>query len=183
MSSIRAFIAIELSETLRAALQEAQKDLSKSTCDVVWVRPENMHLTLKFLGEVPTQDIECILHSLSPLLDKIPPFEIQLDGLGVFPDARHPRVIWAGIKDEQNQLTRVVNMIEEALILFGFTRETRTFTPHLTIGRIKADSETHPLMPLIEKYHFKEKIVQRIEEISLFKSTLTNDGPIYEKLS
>ncbi len=136
-SNLRSFIAIELSEVLKKALAEFQQELGKCGADVRWVRPDNIHLTLKFLGNIEEDKADAIAEKIKGTCKGQPGFELAISGAGVFPGKRSPRVLWAGIVLNDNIMT-LQEGIEEAMASLGFEREKRRFSPHLTLGRFRS---------------------------------------------
>lgn len=179
----RAFIAVELNPSFQKTLTETQNALKKAGASVSWVKPENMHLTLKFLGEIKPKKLKEVLETFPPLASGIKPFKIQLSELGVFPDVHHPKIIWAGVTEKTGELLKLVEHIEIEMAKLGFRKETRDFTAHLTIGRIKTNKNIEELGKLIAGFQFLEEVRGAVDRIALFKSTLTPQGPVYEQLA
>jgi 2'-5' RNA ligase len=134
MSSLRAFLAIPLPEDLRRRAEELQKELSPSLPDVRWVRPENLHLTLRFLPDLPEETVEKIGQIMLSVGTLIPPFHIDVTILGTFPGSTRARVLWLGI-DGGAARGELFHALDERFATIGLPRETRPFTPHLTLGR------------------------------------------------
>ncbi|MCX7682779.1 MAG: RNA 2',3'-cyclic phosphodiesterase [Anaerolineae bacterium] len=138
MDRIRAFIAIPLPALLLgelASLQRRLEDQMPPRC-VRWVRPEGIHLTLKFLGDTPVDRLPDIGRALKSIAQDFPRHTFAVAGMGCFPDLRRPRVVWVGVRDVDGHLGSLQKAVEEAMIPFGFAREGRAFTPHLTLGRV-----------------------------------------------
>ena len=136
-TTIRTFVAIELSDEIKRVLSELMESLrEKDIREVRLVRPEGVHLTLKFLGDIPVGKVDAVKEALSCVTSHAP-FELDLDGTGVFPNERKPRVLWVGIKGDMAPLNALQSDVENALEGIGFRRERRDFSPHLTIGRIR----------------------------------------------
>ena len=134
MKSLRAFLAIPLSEDLRPRAEELQKELSPSLPDVRWVRPESLHLTLRFLPDLPEETVEKIGQIMLSVGTLLPPFRIDVTILGTFPGPTQARILWLGI-DGGAALGELFHALDERLATIGLPRETRPFTPHLTLGR------------------------------------------------
>ncbi|MBI4697762.1 MAG: RNA 2',3'-cyclic phosphodiesterase [Nitrospirae bacterium] len=134
---MRSFIAIELPEAVRYALSGIEEELKKSRADVRWVKPENIHLTLKFLGDVEEKNTEKITEILKDICRRFKPFALEIKGMGVFPHPRSPRVLWTGM-DISDTLENLQKEIEDAMTSLGFEREDRRFTAHLTLGRFRS---------------------------------------------
>ncbi len=133
----RAFVAIELPEDLRRRCAALIDRLREHAPGVGWVRPRNLHLTLKFLGMTRPSQAERLSESLAHKAAKLPPFAVSLEGLGAFPSPRRPRVLWVGIGEGREALRDLAGKVDGAAGKAGFSRETRAFSPHLTLGRVK----------------------------------------------
>lgn len=180
--TLRTFIAVELSEEIRAVLEDIQGRLKIFHADIKWVEPSNIHLTLKFLGDVQLKDIPLLTETLRPALKEITPIPTELTELGAFPDLRHPRVLWAGLRDEDGRIAQLADAIETALGKIGYKKEQRDFKAHVTLGRVRSLKNIAPLVKGLQEYRLPPKTAQVIAGITLFKSTLTPSGPIYEIL-
>jgi len=178
---IRTFIAIEIDQNLKKILTDAQNRFKEIDCSVKWVRPENMHLTLKFLGDVPVKKIDLLKHSLKKIFF-MPSFETELTELGGFPSIERPRILWAGLSDEQGYLTTLVKTLEHDLGKIGFRKDRKSFHPHLTIGRIRTPKNIDRLSKTISDYPLPSGMKQTVRTVTLYQSTLTPTGPIYEPL-
>lgn len=181
--TIRTFIAIELNEQVKRLIQQIQARLKPLGCDIGWVKPENVHLTLKFLGEIKTKLAPRITEAIESIAKNLPPVETTLTGIGFFPDARRPRVVWVGLNDTVGDIARLAQLLETALGDIGFKKENRGFKAHITIGRIRTQRNITVLTQEVPKISLPPGIRQSINQIILFKSTLTAQGPIYEPLS
>lgn len=136
--TVRAFVAIDIPEQVRSFLEGISSDLKRTGADVRWVRSHGIHLTLKFLGEIPRDMISLLERDLRPVFLESGPFPIHVSGLGAFPNLRRPRVVWAGLKDPTGTLAPLAARVESALLPHGFKKEKRGFNPHLTLGRVKS---------------------------------------------
>lgn len=139
MDKIRLFIAIPLSEALLRRLADVQHRLQGKVPhrSVRWVRSEGVHLTLKFLGDTPEDKVPAIKEALTVVGRNAPPCTLTAEGLGCFPDLRRPRVLWVGVNEPTGRLEVLQNAIEEAMTALGFQPERHSFTPHLTLGRVR----------------------------------------------
>ncbi|MCX5680153.1 MAG: RNA 2',3'-cyclic phosphodiesterase, partial [Candidatus Omnitrophica bacterium] len=135
---MRAFIAIELSEEIKTVLHQVQSHLKYSGADVKWVEKENIHLTLKFLGEISEDKLKRIEEILDEIGKLFKPFELTLKDVGAFPKIESPRVIWAGLDKGAKESTEIVRRLDKELSDIGFEPETRPFAAHLTIGRVRS---------------------------------------------
>lgn len=177
---MRLFVALELSEEVRTALRELLAHLQRAAADVRWVRPEGMHLTLKFIGEVPAEKLAPIQDALGRIASPAP-VGLDFRGLGYFPNERHPRVIWVGIRTSDN-LAPLAAEMEAVLEPLGIAREKRAYVPHLTLGRFKSENRLPRLqqeataLPSTDFGHMQTK------EFFLYQSKLTPRGAEYTKL-
>ncbi|MGD0282236.1 MAG: RNA 2',3'-cyclic phosphodiesterase [Dissulfurispiraceae bacterium] len=179
---MRCFIALDVSEEVRDSIGRAiekVKDLSKG---VRWVRPDHVHLTLKFLGEADDAMVLQIRERLSLVCRRHGPFALSVSGTGVFPDLRHPNILWVGM-DESGPL-RILNMdVGQSMAGLGFEREKKLFYPHLTVGRVKSRDSLEAV--LREWSTFKDTVFGTITvgEILLMRSTLKPGGAEYSKIA
>ena len=178
---MRCFIAIDIPPEVKENVGRLINDLRPYSTGVRWVRPEGIHITLRFLGEVKDKLLPELHTSIRAALEGIGPFQIHLKGTGVFPDYRRPRVLWIGI-EESSGLSAIHEKTEDALVRLGFQRETRPFNPHLTAGRIKSLREIRDLMREWRGHKDDEFGKIDVSEIHLMKSTLKPTGAEYESL-
>jgi len=186
-NTIRTFIAIELNKTIRDELADIQSKLKISGADVKWVKPENIHLTLKFLGAVEKNKIDTIKNILDSTTSQIEPFDVALSVLGGFPNLNSPRVIWVGIDvGARHAVPLLVNKIENALSKLGFPKDDRPFSAHITLGRVHSPKNKQQLKKIIDDInkngHTSKCVPILIDHITLFQSSLTETGPIYHIL-
>lgn len=181
---MRAFIAIDLPEAIHAALREKQATFRAVCPQANWARPEGIHLTLKFLGEISEVQVKQVSDALSAL-GQFEAFEIEVKGFGFFPDARRPRVFWAGL-EAPPALAELAARVETALGALGFPREPRPFTPHLTLARFKIPRPQTALQKLLEQEVGtvgEPPLLGRfgVSEFFLFESKLSPRGAEYSK--
>lgn len=179
---MRTFIAIELDEAIRERLAGVQERLRGMATGVKWVRPQNVHLTLKFLGEIEEDAGESIAAALAEAASGVEPFEMRVTGVGSFPPKGAPRVVWAGIEEPTGRLLELHRRIEQALEPLGFEREKRRFTAHATIGRVKKPRGGHKLRQALEPRGGDDFGVQAVEDMVLLRSQLSPTGPTYTLL-
>jgi RNA 2',3'-cyclic 3'-phosphodiesterase len=179
MSTFRGFIAIDIKTTPQIIMFE--KEITKTGADVKLVEPENIHITVKFLGDTDETYIDVIEQSIKESVLSIKPFLITLEGTGVFPNQNYIKVIWIGITDNGN-IETIARAIDEKLKPLGFKKESRGFSPHLTVGRVKTAINKDQLLKVIGNYNTVEFTIQNIQSITLKKSELTPNGPIYTTL-
>ena len=184
MSSLRTFVAIEASLEIRGHAARLIERLRRAEAKVKWIAPENLHLTLKFLGDVPEEHITEICNAVSRSAAHIESFQITCRGAGAFPDLSRPRTVWVGIEQGCDQLCELQSGIEKALSDLGFHREGRRFRPHLTIGRVRGGGPAaHELGQLIQKCADFDAGKGIVDEIVVFSSELGPKGPTYTPLS
>jgi len=179
---IRSFIAIPLPQTVKQSLEEIQKELRLIFPEVNWVKASNIHLTIKFLGNIEETQISALKQVMAVAAEKINPFSLQGYGLGAFPSLNRARVIWIGLQGDLAPLKALHNALEKGLTQLGFPEENRNFAPHLTLGRIKKRINTQLLSKIVEKYGNFTTPSFIVKEIVLFKSELHPKGAKYTVL-
>jgi len=187
MEQVRSFIAIELPDELKLGLAqlEAQLKMSKPPW-VKWVNPYSIHLTLKFLGSIAVDRISEITKAMEEAIQGIPPFRLEVKDLGVFPNLRRVQVVWVGISGEVDKLSQLQQHLESNLARLGFAPETRPFTPHLTLARLRnqaSSGERQSFGQLIAITRFEATYTIKVDAISLMRSQLTREGAIYSRIS
>ncbi|MBI1801855.1 MAG: RNA 2',3'-cyclic phosphodiesterase [Chloroflexi bacterium] len=184
---MRAFISIELDAALRSALEQTLHTLreAKPPVNVKWVRAENQHLTLQFLGEVEASAVEAIGASLQQAVSGISPFDISLADIGCFPNIYKPSVLWVGVREPSSLLKRLTKAIGASLEPIGFPPESRAFTPHLTLARVSRDVAPRERRALGEWFVQQPRPAaqtMRVGEIHLMQSELRPSGAHYSTL-
>ena len=180
---MRAFIAIPLSQQVKDKIEAAQDRLRKADADVRWVRPANIHITLKFLGNIEDTIIPAVKSSLSSILKSAFRFELEIKEINAFPNLAFPRTIWAGIGQGQKECMALQKDIEQAMEKLGIESEARPFSAHLTLGRIRSDKNRQQLIDTLKKEKdFDPKTKVSAGKIVLFQSLLNSEGPIYTAL-
>jgi 2'-5' RNA ligase len=184
---IRSFIAIELPEEAKEGLARLKKELERDEHKFVkWVDPRGIHLTLKFLGNIPSKQVAEITEAIEGAAQGISPFHLEIGGLGAFPSLKQVRVLWVGISGEVEKLSRLQQNIDSALAALRFAKEERSFVPHLTLARIRQGAsplERRSFGELVGSTTFEDKYHVTVESISLMRSQLTPAGAIYTRLS
>lgn len=180
--TFRAFIAIDLPGSVKSFLSEAQEALKLYGFRVKWVRPQNIHLTLKFLGNTATADADKIAEAMTLAVRDCPVVALAAKGIGVFPDFRRPRVIWAGLNGQLEILANLQRTLDDHLVDLGFPREARAFKSHLTLGRVKGKIPSARMKTAIDKLKEFESEPFEVNQIILFKSELRPSGAIYSKV-
>jgi len=183
MSKIRAFIAVEIDPPNRQKLIELISHLKKSNADLRWINEKQMHLTLKFLGNIEEDEARQISGSLKSIACNFNGFNIRFSKIGAFPDMHRPRVIWMGIDKGAESLKALNEKIEEALQKLGFEKEKREYKAHLTLGRVKSLKNIPELVKLIDEREFEFQDEIKIDKLILFKSVLSAKGAVYTALS
>ena len=182
MAGWRSFIAVELSKDIAGGVRRIQGGLRDCTTGVSWVRPEGIHLTLKFLGDVDPGRVEGIASTAEECIKARGPFFIGIRGCGGFPNPRNPRVIWIGVDDPGGELKELQAKVEQGMEEMGFTREGRGYTPHLTIGRLRSGKGSKGVAQALEATKECDLGTMAVREICLFRSQLKPTGAEYTKL-
>jgi RNA 2',3'-cyclic 3'-phosphodiesterase len=178
---MRAFIAIGLPQEIKDTLARLQAKLKTAGADVKWVEPKNIHLTLKFLGEIDDQAKERICAELPGICAGRKQFTISLFSCGAFPDANSPRVVWAGLEQGDKETKEIARAIEDTLQAIGIPREEREFSSHITLGRTRSSKNRQELARQLNERSLKPLEGKfNAAKITFFKSTLTPRGPVYE---
>jgi 2'-5' RNA ligase len=179
--SIRSFIAFDLnSEVVLKRLTEAQSLLVRTGADLKPVEPQNIHVTLRFLGNITPSMVEKIYEEMKKV--QFVPFDVKIHGVGAFPDVRYPRVCWAGITEGADQLKSIFSQLEPRLQGLGFAADPKGFSPHLTIARVRSGRNKAELGRWINENANYDFGVIRAECLKLKRSDLTPRGPIYSTL-
>ena len=190
MTTIRTFIAIELSDQARTALADLQNRLKAviPPRTVRWTAVENIHLTLHFLGDIAAGDVDKVAAALTTVTAAHRPLALELRELGCFPNTRRPRIVWAGVAGEIDTLVELHRDLGQQLKVIDFTPEARPYAPHLTIGRVNKGLPSRQVSQLgetLEKARLEVNHLAPLEvdEICLFQSDLRPGGPVYTSLA
>ncbi|MFC2068277.1 RNA 2',3'-cyclic phosphodiesterase [Chloroflexota bacterium] len=187
MEYMRSFIAIELPEEIRRGLNQLQQSLKSDNQPwVKWTDPQGIHLTLKFLGNITAVNISPLTKSMEMAAQGIPPLHLKVKGLGVFPNLKQVQVVWVGINEEAERLTQLQQRLDSNIVRLGFTPESRRFTPHLTLARLRNHlplADRQEFGQLIANTRFKTVYVLNVDAFSLMRSQLTRQGTIYSQIS
>lgn len=180
---IRAFIAVEMSPDMKTALSALQDRLQPRQHPYAkWVDPQGIHLTLKFLGNVRRSQVTDIERAIAEASRGVAPFRLQLGGLGAFPSLGRPRVIWVALTGDVEPLSALQGAIDQALLPLGFARESRAFTPHLTLARLReraSPEERRRIGDLVRATEPGDATAMEADAVSLMRSTLTPQGALY----
>ena len=182
---IRAFIAIELPEEIKAKLSEIQEQLKKGRARARWVAPGSIHLTLKFLGGISQDTVSGVTQAMEEAALGTAPFRLGVSGLGVFPNEKRVQVVWAGVSGDIEGLTQLQKELDSLLAKLGFAPESRPFTAHLTLARMRDEaspSEREALGKLVYSTAFEGGDFQ-VASMSLMRSQLRREGPIYTRIA
>ena len=176
---LRAFAAVEVPAGLLKALARLQAELGTRGVRARWTRPQNLHLTLKFLGDIPTARVEDVMQALQSAAALHAAFSLTAAGIGAFPDARRPRVIWAGLAGATDALAQLQREIDDRLDAIGFPREVRGFHGHLTLGRVQAGAGAGGVAAALSACSSACFGSFEVREVVLFQSDLQPRGAVY----
>ena len=186
-SELRLFVACELPSEMKAALTALQDSLRRQGVPPVrWVRPEGIHLTLKFLGAVPAGRVADIRSALAPTVEGIRPLGLSLGSLGAFGGRRGTRVVWVGVEGDVERVSELQRRVDAALVRLGFRPEDRPFSPHLTLARVPdhvGGADRERLWDLTRALTTPEAPPVTVRELSLMRSILGPAGAVYERLA
>jgi 2'-5' RNA ligase len=179
---IRAFIAVELSEEVRKNLVSVQEDLHSANAQVGWVRPEGMHLTVFFLGNIMGESVEVVSGMLDKCALSVSPSVCEAAGVGYFGNPRSPRVIWVGVTGGTQVLSDIHAYLAVELKSTGLACDEREYAPHLTIGRVRSRRNAEELLKKLSKYEKQRFGSFNVDKLLLVRSELQSDGPVYTVL-
>lgn len=175
---MRLFVAIELSDEVRAALVEVRRSLGGWSKSIRWTPAEQLHLTMKFLGEVEESAVADVTAAMTSAAGSVGAFDLTLDRSGCFPPKGPVRIVWVGALEPSDALVELVDALEGAMEEIGFARESRAFSPHLTIGRVREDSSDGGLRRAVDAVSVR-KVGQRVSSLTLMASKLSPQGASY----
>lgn len=182
-SKVRTFIAVEVDEGVRSRAAKLIKQLRQSGADVTWVAPENMHLTVKFLGDVDYRDVYHVCRAVEECVAELEPFTVEIRGVGAFPSLERPRVIWLGVDLGSEEMSMLNEKVETALSALGFPREGRKFHAHLTLGRVKKGGRAlEHLVAMLREVKDQDFGPVVVDQVVIFSSELHPTGPVYEAM-
>jgi len=180
---IRSFLAFELPEEIKTIVTRVSGEMRKSALDVRWVRPEFIHLTVVFMGDVQPEQFPPMGEVLKAVCSSHPPFRISVKPMGCFPNSRSPRVIWLGIDGDLEGMSRFRDQLQEALSPFEIKGEERAFRPHLTLGRFRKPGKRQTeLERLLATYRDLSSPSCTLGDLVLFRSDLKPGGAVYTKM-
>lgn len=177
----RLFWAVNLPAEIKTKLAFLQSLLRGVSADVKWVEQQNLHLTVKFMGDVDRRKINDIVQAVELAVADSGPISLEFHGTGFFPHSRQPRVIWVGVRGEVDKFRRLHQLVEKNLIAFGFPPESKGFSPHLTVGRVRSPKGVGDLVQSLEAAAQELACFGRVDvtTIELMGSELTRKGPVY----
>jgi 2'-5' RNA ligase len=176
--AVRTFICIDIPESVKQRIGALQQSLKKIDARASWVKPGNIHLTLKFLGDVERSRLDRVRDAVERATGSTSPFQVEVGGAGCFPSPRSPRVLWVGLTGMPEPLTRLHKSIEDALAREGFPREAKRYSPHLTIARPRAPQEASKLAEALISAGFEPESFEA-REVIVMRSDLHPQGSIY----
>jgi 2'-5' RNA ligase len=180
---VRTFVAVEIPWEVKDRAQKMIRELESTAANVKWVRPEHMHWTLKFLGNIELTDVPAVCEAVTRAVEPLAAFDLEARGAGAFPDPRRPRTVWVGTGAGSEQMIELHDAIEFELAKLGYRSENRRFRPHLTIGRVRqADEGIGELGRLIQKHAEFDGGLSLVDEVVVFSSELGREGPTHEPL-
>jgi 2'-5' RNA ligase len=184
MARIRTFIAIDPGKAIHDRIIALQETLARTGAQVKWVEPENLHLTLLFLGEVDERDVSPVCQAVAEAAAKQTTFAMTVETSGCFPNPRRPRVLWVGVSTGSQEVCALHDAVEDPLLTLGcYRREDRKYTPHITLGRIRTDPGTDQLAPALAKHASWKGGDTMVHEVHVMSSELSSEGPVYTVLS
>lgn len=179
---MRTFIAISLPSQVKGCLAGLEHKLMAWPLKIRWVKPANIHLTLKFLGEIETDRVDAVAVAMALTARTFSPIQLSVQGLGVFPGFRNPRVLWTGVGGQTDLLAQLQGRLDSALVEKGFEAEKRPFKAHLTLGRFKGRAPSVDLLEAVQQTGCFEAVPFEAADIILFKSDLRPQGAVYTPL-
>ena len=180
--TIRTFIAIKLPDHVQTRLREVQEQLKEYKIKITWSRPENIHLTLKFLGDIKPEMATSVGRVMEEAAKDFRPMTLCSQAVGFFPNVKRPRVIWTGISGQTDALGQLCEKLDLGLSGLGFQKEARNFTGHLTLGRVKGGGTPDLFIEIMKKFQDMSTEAFTVDSVNLYKSKLMPSGPIYTKL-
>ena len=182
--NIRAFLAIEPPENILQAMFRLQEKLKREISGrISWTKPQGQHLTLKFFGDISTEDVKNICTAVQNRIVSESKLNLKIEKMGIFPDARRPRVLWCGVTGDTEKLSIIQKQLDSDFAGIGFPREDRPFQAHLTLGRIKDSRGLTGISEVLIKNSSFAAGEFNCTELILFQSRLTPQGAIYTKLA
>ena len=188
MKNLRTFVALDVSDAVRRYAESLKDELAACLSGIHWTRRDNLHLTLKFLGDVPETELVGVCSAVRDAVCQQDPLEMECGGLGAFPDEQRPRTLWVGIRQGEESLRTLQGLIDKNLTEYGFPPERRRFHGHLTIGRISrrdglAAEQLAEVEDIIKREQDAEGVMMMVEEVITFSSFLNPEGRVYQPIA
>jgi 2'-5' RNA ligase len=180
---MRIFVAIGLPEHITHSIGEMQEEMMRRlpSSSVRWVHPDNIHLTLNFIGEIPERSLDEFKSAFVDGVGEMQRIPVHVSGFGCFPNCRRPKVLWLGVEDASGRLKQMQRNLEKGFEMLGITRENRPFKPHLTLGRVKRQDSD--LIQGLAQYKAESIGLFEVREVTLFQSELRPTGAVYTSLA
>lgn len=178
----RVFIAVELDPVLHQAIVDLERQLESAGANIRWIKPENLHFTLRFLGEIPASQVARARIATREAAASVEPFAISLRGLGAFPSLQRPQIVWVGVEEGAETLETLASRLEDHLVRHHFPAEPRKFRPHLTLARVRNRWQWGDLVRALGQFKDATLGGQRIEAVTVIESQLRPQGPIYTRV-
>lgn len=182
MDTSRAFVAIELDTTSAGSIAKWIQTLKSKVSDVRWSRPDQLHLTLKFLGDVDNRELPQMCDAMRDACQGIEDFSLELSGLGAFPKNKPPRVVWVSATDPQGALGQLAQRLDERFAALGIAKDNRAFTPHLTLGRVNRGADLQRLQQAIDQLGAQLSCRCEVEEIVMLSSLKDEGRVVYDAI-
>jgi 2'-5' RNA ligase len=184
MARLRVFIAVDIGKVIRDRAVSLQETLARSGAELKWVEPENIHVTLLFLGEVDDRTVPDVCRVVAEQARQQPAFSMSIERFGCFPNPRRPRILWIGVGEGTQELCALHDALEPPLLDLGcYRREERKYTPHLTLGRVRSERPAENLTAAVAKHAGWQGGQTAVRELQVMSSELLPQGPIYTVLS
>jgi 2'-5' RNA ligase len=188
VKNLRTFVALDVSDAVRRYAESLKDELAACLSGIHWTRRDNLHLTLKFLGDVPETELVGVCSAVRDAVCQQDPLEMECGGLGAFPDEQRPRTLWVGIRQGEESLRTLQGLIDKNLTEYGFPPERRRFHGHLTIGRISrrdglAAEQLAEVEDIIKREQDAEGVMMMVEEVITFSSFLNPEGRVYQPIA
>ena len=181
---MRAFLAVELPRPTQTMLAGVQRTLAEAGADVKWVEPHNLHVTVRFLGEIDEPQRRTVESLTARVASRTAPVPVRLSHVGAFPSLRAPRVVWVGIEEGREPLLRMAEQLEEELVRAGFQQEARAFEAHATLGRVRSARRRTELVERLTQFAWPSAPEPFVaDHLTLFHSALSPSGPTYLPLA
>ena len=183
MDRTRTFVALPVSTAVKQLAAHWMQRLDQGAESVKWVAVANLHLTLKFLGEVPTVELAEICQRVTSAVAASQSLEIECDHVGAFPSSSRPRTVWLGIGAGAQQISQLQESVEQGLQQLGFRRERRQYHPHITLGRLRSAASSPALSRLLEPADFGTPVTCLVEEVVVVASQISREEPGYQRIA